>query len=265
MAGTGIVVTRDEDDRGPLTKALTERGARVLHWGSIRVAGPSDPAPLQDALTRLAEYDWICFSSPRAVQAVVSRVAGGPPPSPPRTAVIGPSTASALRKAGWPVHRMATEPSGRGMVETFRLAGDVSGARILFPASAVAREEIPEGLAQLGATVDRVTAYQMVAMPLDRSSCLASVNAGEVDVVTFASPSAMEGLREGLGEELFHRLARRTPAAAMGPTTAAALEEAGWTHVVVAEFSTMVGLAAAAERAARVTKANCTQHRKVAG
>jgi len=256
LAGTGIVVTRDEDDGGPLTKALTERGARVLHWGSIRVADPSDPAPLQGALMRLAEYDWICFSSPRAVQAVVSRVAGGAPPSGPRTAVVGASTAAALRKAGWPVHRVAKEPSGRGMVETFGLAGDTSGTRILFPASAIAREEIPEGLARLGATVDRVTAYQMVVVPLDRSSCLASVDAGEVDVVTFASPSAMKGLREGLGDELFRRLARGTPAAAMGPTTAAALEEAGWTHVVVAESPTMVGLAAAAQRAAGVTNAN---------
>lgn len=256
------MVTRDEDHDGPLTMALTERGARVLHWGTIRAADPEDPVPLQEALARLPEYDWICFSSPRAVHAVAGRVGSppGPPISRPRVAAVGPSTASALREAGWPVHRVPGEASGAGVVDAFAGAGDAPGAWILFPASAIARNEVPDGLARLGARVDWVTAYRMVVMPMDRASCLASVDAGEVDAVTFASPSAMEGLRRGLGDGLFHRLARSTPAAAMGPTTAAALGEAGWTRVVVAESPDMRGLAEAAERAVRDTKTNTNQH-----
>jgi uroporphyrinogen III methyltransferase/synthase len=258
LSGAGVVVTRDEDDAGPLTTALTERGARVLHWGSIGVAAPEDWAALEKAMARIGEYDWICFSSPRAVHAVVSRVGGAPfgLTVGPRTAVVGPATAAALSEAGWPVDRFPEEASARGLVRAFRVAGDAPGARVLFPASAIAREEIPEGLARLGAVVDRVTAYRMTFLPLDRGSCLAAVDAGEVDAVTFASPSAMEGLRQGLGHALFHRVAELTPAAAMGPTTAAALEEAGWSRVVVAKTATMEGLAEAAEAAVRAGRAN---------
>ncbi len=60
---------------GPLTRILERRGARVLDWGSIGFAPPDDLCPLCSALARIQDYDWICFSSPRAVEAVVTRVA----------------------------------------------------------------------------------------------------------------------------------------------------------------------------------------------
>jgi len=196
------------------------------------------------ALEGLGEYDWVCFSSPRAVEAVVSRVPV--PPAGVKAAAVGPSTARALREAGWPVDRVPAEPSGESLVEAFRSTGDAAGARVLFPASAIAREVIPKGLASLGALVHGVTAYRMVRLPLDADACRAAVDRGEVDVVTFASPSAMEGLKAGLGAELFIRLAREATGAAMGPTTGAALREAGWKKIVVAREATLEGLAEAA-------------------
>ena len=248
LAGVGVVVTRGERGDGPLTLLLKERGARVLDWGSIGFAPPEDLCPILSALARIQDYDWICFSSPRAVEAVVSRVAV--PPGGVKMAAVGPSTAASLEGAGWSVHRVPGEGSGEGLVEAFRVADDAQGARVFFPASAIARDVIPEGLSKLGARVDRMTAYRMVTLPLDGAACRAAVDAGEVQVVTFASPSAMKGLREGIGEELFGQLARGTPAAAMGPTTASALREAGWVKMAVAEEPTLEGLADAAEEAA---------------
>lgn len=249
LKGLGVAVTRGEGGDGPLSHILKERGARVLDWGSIAFAPPEDLCPLFAALMRIRDYDWICFSSPRAVDAVVRRVTK--PPEGVKMAVVGPSTASSLEAAGWPVHRVPSKGSGEGLVEAFRTAGDARGARVLFPASAIARDVIPLGLGELGARVDQVTAYRLLTLPLDREACLASVEAGELDVVTFASPSAMEALRSGLGEDLFHRLAQSVPAAAMGSTTGKALRDAGWAKVEEAEVPTLEGLADAAERAAR--------------
>jgi len=240
----GVAVTRGEGPDGPLTQLLQERGARVLQWGSIAFAPPEDPAPFIGALKGLGEYDWICFSSPRAVEAVVSRVTG--PPVGPKMVVVGPSTAKVLREAGWPVHRIPEEASGEGVVEAFRVSGDAKGARVFLPASAIARDVIPKGLSALGADVHQVTAYRMVTLPLDADACRAALERGEVHVVTFASPSAMEGLKAGLGEALFGRLARDIPAAVMGVTTAGAVEAAGWRRVAVARDPTLKGLAEAA-------------------
>ena len=164
-------------------------------------------------------------------------------------AAVGPSTAKDLLDAGWPVDRVPDDPSAAGMVEAFRHAGDAPGARVFFPASAIARDVVPKGLQGLGAQVHQVTAYRMVMLPLDADGCGAAVDRGEVQVVTFASPSAMEGLKAGLGQELFLRLAEDTPAAAMGTTTAGALKEAGWQRIQVATEATLEGLAEAALQA----------------
>jgi uroporphyrinogen-III synthase len=253
-----VAITRAEGDDGPLTTSLREKGAHVLHWGSIAFVPPNDPTPLEEALGRLEEYDWVCLSSPRAVEAVLSRVREPPgflvPEEEPgggsraglRVAAVGPSTARALREAGWPVHRVPEEGRGEALVEAFREAGDAAGSRVLFPASAIARDEIPVGLRELGSRVDSIVAYRMVTVPLDRTACAAQVGAGEVNVVTFASPSAMEGLREGLGDELFQHLVENVPAAAMGPTTAGALNEVGWRTVRVARDASLEALAEAA-------------------
>ena len=247
LAGLGVAITRGEGVDGPFTLILKERGARVLDWGSIGFAPPEDLCPLYSSLSRIWDYDWICFSSPRAVDAVVRRRPN--PPEGVKIAAVGPSTAASLKGAGWPVHRIPEEGNGEGLVEAFRLAGDADGARVFFPASSIAREVIPEGLSKLGAQVDRMTAYRMITLPLDEGACRSAVEAGEVQVVTFASPSAMEGLRKGVGENLFSELARSTPAAAMGPTTAAALKEEGWRKVAVAGTPTLEGLADAVKEA----------------
>ena len=250
LTGIGVAITRGERGDGPLTLILKKRGAEVLDWGSIGFAPPEDVCPLLSALARIHDYDWVCFSSPRAVEAVVSRMPV--PPEGVRTAVVGPTTAAALRGAGWPVHRVPKEGTGEGLVEAFRVAGDARGAKVFFPASAIAREVIPEGLAELGAQVDQMTAYRMVMLPLEEAACRGAVKGGLVQVVTFASPSAMEGLRKGIGEDLFRELARGTPAAVMGPTTGEALTGAGWMKMAVASTPTLEGLADAAEEAARM-------------
>jgi uroporphyrinogen-III synthase len=242
-----VAVTRGEFGDGPLTRLLLDRGARVLDWGTITFGPPDDLDPLLSALARISDYDWICFSSPRAVDAVVSRVESAPDGV--WMAAVGPSTAAAMTEASWPVHRVPAGGTGEGLVEAFAAAGDAQGTMILFPASAVARDVIPDGLMALGAHVDRVHAYQLVTLPLDASSCQASMDAGELQVILFASPSALRGVKRNLGETLFRRLVEGVPAAAMGPTTAAALHGVGWRAVSVADEPTFEALIAAAERA----------------
>jgi len=208
---------------------------------------PEDLCPLYSALIGLHDFDWTCFSSPRAVTAVVTRVHA--PPEGLKVAAVGPSTAAALAEAHWPVHLVPEEATGEGLVTAFRQAGGLAGARVFFPASAIARDVIPEGLRALGAHVDQRIAYRMISLAPDPEACRTVLDSGELHAVTFASPSAVEGLRAALGEPLFSRLAREVPAAAMGPTTAETLREAGWSQVEVAGTPNMEGLVEAAENA----------------
>ena len=88
LVGVGVAVTRGEGPDGPLTTLLREQGAAVLDWGSVGFAPPEDRCPLLGSLARINDFDWICFSSPRAVEAVVSRVAEAPPDV--KVAAVGP-------------------------------------------------------------------------------------------------------------------------------------------------------------------------------
>jgi uroporphyrinogen-III synthase len=249
LAGIGVVVTRDEPVDGPLATRLARAGARVLRWPATATAEPDDPAPLAAALAALPEFDWLVVTSARAVEAVARRVDRLPPSL--RVAAVGEATAAAARAAGWRVDRVPREFSGEALVAVFRAAGDAHGAKVLFPAADRAAATVPDGLAALGAEVDRVEAYRTVPAPLDPDRCLASAAGGEAEVLTFTSPSAVDGLARALGDEIFAHFVERLAVVVLGSTTAAALARRGLAADAVAEPSTLDGLVAAAGRAVR--------------
>lgn len=235
-----VVVTRPEESDGPLSKELKSLGLPVLIWAAVRVL-PVDTAPLDEALSRAGSFDWIVFTSRHGVAAVTSRLPAPPPGV--RTAAVGRATASVLRQHGWPVDMLPGEPSAAGLVAAFASSGSARGARILYPASSRALPTLAAGLTQLGAEVTTVEAYRTVSgNTLDVEDCRSWIERQGVGAVTFASPSAVAELESALGEDDFARLLGAAPAVAIGPTTARALAERGYTPTL-AESATLRGLA----------------------
>lgn len=70
-----------------------------------------------------------------------------------------------------------------------------------------------------------------------------------MDVITFASPSAVSGLAEAVGAALLRRILARIPAAVIGPVTAEAVRAAGGRRVIESGANDLDGLAAAAVQA----------------
>lgn len=247
-AGAGVVVTRDEGPDGPLSALLADRGFRVLHWPTIRFVPLEDDQPLRAARAELDAFDWAVFTSPRAVAAVQGGLGGQAigeveQPASLRVAAIGESTAAALTDAGWTVQVVPAEATGDALVGALEDAGVGAGDRVLFPASAIARDVVPDGLKRLGADVLEVVAYRTVVPPLDAAICRAALESGEAAVLTFTSPSTVRNLHAGLGPDTFGLAVRTTRAVAIGPTTAEAVRAAGWSAVAVAEPHSLEGLA----------------------
>ncbi len=239
-----VVVTRSEAGDGPLTSMLEDRGARVLRWPTVRHEPPIDSAPLERQLGRLEEFDWIVFSSPRTVEAVIRRQPVLPPAL--RVAAVGASTSASLEAAGWPVDLVPDAFTAEALVEAFRRMR-CPEARVLFPASNIARSTIRKGLRVLGLEVDQVVAYRTVEAGLDRQACLMQVDQYHPDVVTFASPSAAEALHRAFGAEHFDRILAGAPAIAIGPVTAHTLEALGCPPAGIAQKHTLSGLVDAVE------------------
>lgn len=252
LSGLGVVVTRDEPPGGGLAGRLAAAGARVLHWPAMSIAPPADPAPFALAVAGLESFDWLALTSVHAVAAVAGYRAVLPAAL--RVAVVGASTAAAARERGWRVDRLPDDFSSDGLVRAFAAAADAAGSRVLFPASDRADDRLAGGLAGLGAEVVRVEAYRTTlagTAALDGARCLGAVDRGEVDVVTFASPSAVDGCAEALGEAGLAELLGRTAVAVIGPTTAGALARRGCTADAVAAIATLDGLVIAALAAHR--------------
>ncbi|MBP9145826.1 MAG: uroporphyrinogen-III synthase [Thermoanaerobaculia bacterium] len=261
LSDLGVVVTRDEPPGGPLAIRLESAGARVLHWPGVALAPPSDPAALAAGLAALEGFDWLVLTSAHAVEAVAERRATLPPDL--RVAVVGAATAAAAREHGWRVDRTPQEFQGEALLASFaETPGGLTGRRLFFPASDRAAATLPDGLTALGADVVRVEAYRTTDAPVDAATLAARLEAvarGEVDVVTFASPSAVDGLAGALGEPALGRLLDRSAVAVIGPTTAGALARRGRTADAVADPATLDGLVAAAALAhARFTERNPT-------
>ena len=233
-----VVVTRAESDNGPLTTQLRDLGLQVLLWPAVSVA-VAQTGPLEEALQKIHEFDWIVFASRYAVAAVTERIAN--PPANLRVAAVGQATGQVLHQRGWPVDLLPEDANAAALVSAFATK-PVQGTKVLFPASSRALPTIAAGLTQLGATVVQVEAYRTEPSTLDVGGCRAWIERNGIAAVTFASPSAVIELERALGKEHFDRLLKGTQVVAIGPTTARELVERGRAPVV-AESATLRGLA----------------------
>jgi uroporphyrinogen-III synthase len=236
-----VLVTRQPEQAGALREGLMALGAFVVEVPLIEILPPLDPGPLEDALAALERHQWVAFTSANAVQAVADRLAarGQPWPAGTRVASVGAATSAALaaRLPDAPVSlEPATEHSAEGLLRAFE-AQRLERCRVLLPASERARDVLPRGLRERGAQVTVVPAYRNVAPP-DLTDRLAQALAGGIDLVTFASPSAVEGFVAAGPSRPWPK------AAVIGPVTEQAARSAGFAVAAVAVPSTAAGLVA---------------------
>jgi uroporphyrinogen III methyltransferase/synthase len=117
------------------------------------------------------------------------------------------------------------------------------GDRVLLARADAADGALPERLRERGAIVDDVVAYHTIEAPEAARRPLREAFAHDApDVLVFSSGSTVRGLL-ALLPPLERRVALRTPACCIGPSTAAVAREAGFAHVHEAPASSVAALA----------------------
>jgi uroporphyrinogen-III synthase len=105
----------------------------------------------------------------------------------------------------------------------------MDGKTFLFPKSSIARDILPTELRHRGARVEEIVVYRTVppeggALDIVRTG----LTDGSIQAVAFFSPSAVRNILQMLGS----RCLTNTVLAAIGPTTASAVESIGLeTHI----------------------------------
>jgi len=248
LDGRRVAVTRGKQGEDALSRRLRELGAQVVELPAITVVPPDDLGPLDDALRRLGEFQWVAFASANAVEQTLTRMTAlGIPPdalSALKLAAVGPATAERLTRALRAPDLVPGESRGRALAAA--LAPRVRGRRVLVPRAEAARPELLEDLAAAGAVLTAPVAYRTVAVSPEGLRPLGDMlERGEVDALAFASPSAVKSVVAALGPAAL----AATAVAVIGPTTAEAARAEGLRVDISPRESTGAALAEAiAER-----------------
>ncbi len=229
LFGRRVLVTRARERAGDLVERLERAGADVVVAPMIRIAPPDDYAPLDAACAAAGEFDWVIFSSASAVESFIGRLLAGPGDlrtlGSVKLCAVGPATAERLASFGLKVDLVPAEYRAESVVESLASVDEVDGLRVLLPHADIGRELVAEELRRRGALVTEVIAYRTVTVDPEREGgpdVYRLLLERRIDIVTFASPSAVRNLVHVLGAEPAADLLNATTVACIGPVTAEA-------------------------------------------
>lgn len=244
LFGRRVLVTRPAQQSADLVRKLEELGAIVHALPAVRVGEPADWGPVDAALARLGDYQWLVFTSVNGVHAFVRRLrtteldlrALGHI----RLAAIGPATADALRTYYLKPDLVPQEYRSESLVAA--LAERVAGQRVLLARADRGRELLREELARI-ASVDQVAVYSQEDVPAADGAVLDLLRNGEMDYIILTSSNIARSLARLLAPEA-HAAIRdgRVRVVSISPVTSAAVRELGWPVAAEARVYTMEGV-----------------------
>ncbi len=241
-----VLVTRPRHQADELRRLLMEHGARVVLSPAVEIRPPEDYSPLDEALGRLGETDWLVLTSVNGVEQVFSRLAaagrdtralGGV-----RVAAIGSATAEALGARGV-VPDLVPEPyTTAALAKAMTADGVMADSRVLLARSQQAGEEPAAALRSVGAEVADVVAYRTCHAESLADEAMEALVGGLVDWITFTSASTVDGFCRQASSAGVEGALVGAKLAAIGPVTAEALRGRGLAPAAVAEEHTAAGL-----------------------
>jgi uroporphyrinogen III methyltransferase/synthase len=221
---------------------LAAQGATVLEQPGILVGDPPDWSPVDAAIERIGDYDWLVFSSGNGVKRLLDRLLllGGrlDQLAGVKLAAIGPGTAAELARYGLKADLIPPEYRAESLAES--LAPMAPGRRFLLARASRGREVLSEQLRAAGGIVEQVVVYTTCDVEAADPQVAAALTAGRVDWVTITSSAIARSIVGLFGEDL-----RKARLASISPVTSATLRELGYPPTVEATEYTMPGVVAA--------------------
>lgn len=230
LFGKRVLVTRSRQQAGALRRLLREEGAEVLELPALEVVETGEPAIIARVVSVLTDgqYAWAVFTSENAVEMFLrhleahgrdARAFGAT-----KLCAVGVEAADALARHSLRPDVIWDEAVSEAEIGT--LAGRALGRRrILVPRTGNIRPELIAALRRLGAEVEEIPLYVTAIPRQPNRESLGDLRRGAIDIVTFATSTAVTNLVNMLGGEL--EGLRRATIACMGPITAAAAREHG--------------------------------------
>jgi len=243
LFGQRIVITRPEEDARRAAVALEALGAEVLLAPTVLVRPITDPGPLDAAIDRLADYDWLVFTSANGVRFFLQRLNQGGRDlralGQLKLAAIGPATAEALARFHLRADLVPRSYRSEALADV--LGQHAEGRRILLARADRGRTVLKEALQQL-ADVDQVAVYHNADAESVPELVVERILDGTVDWITLTSSAITTRLHGLLPEAARRRVGREVRLASLSPVTTEAAARVGWNVSAEASVFTWEGL-----------------------
>ena len=243
LLGQRIVVTRPVEAGDDSARALENLGAEVLLAPTIEILPITDPGPLDAALDRLDQFDWLVFTSANGVRHFLDRLLkrGGDLRrlGSVQLAAIGPATAEALRRYHLRADLVPESSRSEGLADQLR--DRVRGQRVLIARADRGRTILQDELGPV-ATVEQVAVYHNRDVAEPPAEILGRIEAGTVDWITLTSSASAERLFAWLSPTARDQVGSQIKLATISPVTSATVNRLGWPVATEAEDSSWDGL-----------------------
>lgn len=230
----GVLVTRPSQQARPLATLIESHGGRAVLLPTIKIEAANSEA-LQTVIKQLGRFDIAIFISVNAVQQGLDRIAALQQSLPHQLtlACIGPTSASALKKAGFETAIMPTEKFNSESLLAQPALQTVAGKRIVIFRGEGGRELLATRLRARGAEVEYAECYRRVLPQTDTQDVEQNWAAGGINVVVITSSEGLQNLLAMLSDAGKQLLAT-TPIITISERTVLMAQKLGLNHVMVA-------------------------------
>ncbi len=246
LHGQRILITRQLTEDYLI---LEDLGAELFVFPTIDFLPPEDFSDLDKAIEKIEQYHFIVFPSPRAVKFFFERffVLGRDIRNLNGILIcaIGRETSKSLRNYGINADIIPDEFNSEALLKRFKresaclsIGSQTSNVKILYPRSDIALKGFVEEIEKRGIKVDAPVTYRTVKPTEHGKRLVRFLKEGKITIATFTSPSSFNNLLDILKDDT-RQMLKEVIIAAIGKTTAKAVEEAGYKVSIIPERSTI--------------------------
>ena len=231
LQNKAILVTRDERGAKQLADKITSYGGRPILSPLLAI----DCLPLQDENTDICSFDWVFFTSQNGVDCFLKQDQFAKRLHDCRIAAVGPKTAEKVKRSGYQVDFIPSVYNAKVMAEEFLATYD-DARSILLVQGVLSRRILADALNGSGKSCSSLEVYDTGTNHKEKDALNVALANGNVDILTFASPSAVDAFIE-LAEQTNQYL--HVPVACIGTTTEKRALEVGFTQTIIPEEFTI--------------------------
>ena len=250
LFGKNIVVTRDARGNAEFADKIISRSGNPIEFTTIKIKPLTNTNKFLKAIAKLAEFDWIIFTSANSVEIVFeflrslgkdARAFGAA-----KIAAIGSETADKLSEFGIKADFMPSAFTSKELGKQLISFTNLHNKKVLLLRSQLASDELVDWLKKTGAKVENTPVYRIDTAKNKCDYLTEKIKTGKIDWLVFASSSSAKAFFKQIQTKIVN--SSNAKVASIGPVTSELLKSLGVRVDVEAPEHTIDGLLDAIEQ-----------------